>query len=251
MSLPHTIFPHENAFYNSAFQIGFVTSTGEHGPNYFLPFVTSDGQVLPSNSSSFNGFAHPAYYVSNPDFYSRIIGKHKFVKKDNLTGFAKFYPDNGEVAIGEVDGLIDPDGLLEVARTGGESQITVSSTISGDSVLKLAVNGNHAYRIVGNRASNKFEMLRVGSPAFLEFFPASGDLALTGVNVKIQSGSTPVLQLTIPSEGGLQWSSATEPTCDVARRGTVNYVAGGASVADSFRICRKSGADAFAWVDLY
>jgi hypothetical protein len=39
----------------------------------------------------------------------------------------------------------------------------------------------------------------------------------------------------------------TKPTCDAARRGSFWYDAGGAGVADTFEICSKSAADAYAW----
>jgi hypothetical protein len=39
----------------------------------------------------------------------------------------------------------------------------------------------------------------------------------------------------------------TKPTCDAARRGSIWYDAGGAGVADTFEICSKSAADAYAW----
>jgi hypothetical protein len=48
-----------------------------------------------------------------------------------------------------------------------------------------------------------------------------------------------------------KWVSATEPTCGESTRGTVVYVAGGAGVADTFRICTKDAANAYAYRALY
>ena len=47
------------------------------------------------------------------------------------------------------------------------------------------------------------------------------------------------------------WSNGTEGTCDATLRGQVVMVQGGAGVADTFRICRKDAADAYAWTALY
>jgi len=48
-----------------------------------------------------------------------------------------------------------------------------------------------------------------------------------------------------------QWASVAEPTCNSSNRGKLTMVQGGAGVADTFRICRKDAADAYAWTALY
>ena len=50
---------------------------------------------------------------------------------------------------------------------------------------------------------------------------------------------------------GILWASNAEPTCAAGIRGTVNYVAGGAGVLDTFKVCRKDAGDAYAWVTLF
>lgn len=50
---------------------------------------------------------------------------------------------------------------------------------------------------------------------------------------------------------GIMWASGTKPTCAAGIRGTVYYVAGGAGVLDTFEVCRKDAADAYAWVTLF
>lgn len=49
----------------------------------------------------------------------------------------------------------------------------------------------------------------------------------------------------------IQFNNRAEPACSASTRGGVIYVAGGASVADTFRICRKDAADVYAYVALY
>jgi hypothetical protein len=51
--------------------------------------------------------------------------------------------------------------------------------------------------------------------------------------------------------GGLRWTTLTRPTCDSSVSGAVWYVAGGAGVADTFAVCAKDGADAYAWRTIY
>lgn len=48
-----------------------------------------------------------------------------------------------------------------------------------------------------------------------------------------------------------QWRNGAEGTCDATTRGQVVMVQGGAGVADTFRVCAKDNADAYAWTALY
>lgn len=50
---------------------------------------------------------------------------------------------------------------------------------------------------------------------------------------------------------GLQYRSGPRPTCDATTRGFTWFVAGGPGVSDSFSICRKDAADAYAWITLF
>lgn len=70
-----------------------------------------------------------------------------------------------------------------------------------------------------------------------------------GFDLKILQNST----IGFPSEGGLQYydHGATQPTCDVNRRGRTWYFAAGAGVNDRFEVCRKDSTNSFAWVTLF
>ena len=46
-------------------------------------------------------------------------------------------------------------------------------------------------------------------------------------------------------------TTGTEGTCNSTNRGRIVFVAGGAGVADTYRICRKDGGDAYAFVALF
>lgn len=66
------------------------------------------------------------------------------------------------------------------------------------------------------------------------------------------TAQTPVDRLTIPKTGGIQLVTAsTKPTCDSAARGQLFYVAGGAGVADTYEVCTKDNADAYAWRTIF
>ncbi len=47
--------------------------------------------------------------------------------------------------------------------------------------------------------------------------------------------------------GAIQFISAAESTCDVGNRGKFVYVAGGAGVADTVRMCGKNAADVYSF----
>jgi hypothetical protein len=58
-------------------------------------------------------------------------------------------------------------------------------------------------------------------------------------------------RLTVTHQGAVQWASGTEPACNAAARGAVVFVAGGAGVKDTFRVCAKDAADVYAYRVIY
>ena len=59
------------------------------------------------------------------------------------------------------------------------------------------------------------------------------------------AAGTGTLRVVAIGDGG------AKPTCEAATRGGIWYDAGGAGVADTLEVCRKDGADAYAWVSLF
>jgi hypothetical protein len=120
-----------------------------------------------------------------------------------------------------------------------------------------------------------------GGFAAQEFFNLTNTFYQNGVNVDVGSGGiyrfasiasqggTKDLSLSRASANTLQvgdgsansngtilariytWANGTEGTCDATLRGQVVMVQGGAGVADTFRVCRKDAANAYAWTALY
>lgn len=58
-------------------------------------------------------------------------------------------------------------------------------------------------------------------------------------------------RLRVLKAGGLMWLNGAEPTCDATGRGSLVLVQGGAGVADTFRVCTKDAADAYAYRALF
>jgi len=71
---------------------------------------------------------------------------------------------------------------------------------------------------------------------------AAGQLGVYGAGTTYGQHNVGTIQLV---------DTGTKPTCDAAHRGQVWYDAGGAGVADTYEICRKDAADAYAWTALY
>jgi|GEM_PF-1354811 len=59
------------------------------------------------------------------------------------------------------------------------------------------------------------------------------------------------LIMSIAGDAIPQWGTIAEPTCNSANRGKLVMVQGGAGVQDTFRICAKDAADAYAYRTIY
>ena len=108
ITLSGSNFPKENAFYNSAFFNGFISSTGGHRGNWFFPFATGDQELLPANTGStgtgeFVGFTQPDFNDGVSSNFAQLIGRWQFARNDNSTAYAKFFPDIGAVAVGDIN----------------------------------------------------------------------------------------------------------------------------------------------------
>lgn len=76
---------------------------------------------------------------------------------------------------------------------------------------------------------------------------ASVDLSLD----RLTTGILRVSSTGTTSGGAIQWTTLAEPTCNATNRGVVVYVAGGAGVKDTFRMCAKDAADSYAYRTIY
>jgi hypothetical protein len=158
------------------------------------------------------------------------------------------------------------------------------ATIGSTSLVVRAGAGQGGNNLTTWQNSGGTEVARVnagGGFAAQEFFNLTNTFYQNGVNVDVGSGGiyrfasiasqggTKDLSLSRASANTLQvgdgsansngtilariytWANGTEGTCDATLRGQVVMVQGGAGVADTFRVCRKDAANAYAWTALY
>lgn len=71
--------------------------------------------------------------------------------------------------------------------------------------------------------------------------------AQSSVHIRVDGSS----RVIIPPDSGLQLVSITNPTCDTAHAGTLNYVNTGAGSADTIAICAKDATNTYAWRTLW
>jgi hypothetical protein len=123
-----------------------------------------------------------------------------------------------------------------------------------------STDANTASAIVQRDASGNFAAgtitantgIAVGSGYGI--FTAPGGANATGFNFTSATSITAyvanALKLTVTTNG-VQWADGAEPACAAGERFHVVAVAGGAGVADTFRVCSKDAADAYAWRALF
>lgn len=180
-----TVQPASNVFINPAFQRGFFTSLGNHSDQWFFPMSTGDGTVPTANTSTarseFNGFGRAMIDSAQGtvDNFGVLMGKLKFVKDDNITGYAKFYPATGEVAIGDIDGLSSPDGELEVRRSGTDARMSITGAGGSDDAV-LELESNKTYQIRADRTADGLQLGTVGTPGLITLRDAADDRILNG-----------------------------------------------------------------------
>ncbi len=124
-----------------------------------------------------------------------------------------------------------------VLQQGADAPVPLAQTFKAPDGSGTDINGAK-FTFGGGRGTGT----GTGGPACFSTSPAG----TTG-----SSQNALVERVCIDSTGGLRWLTTAEPTCNSTTRGTVNYVAGGAGVLDTFKLCRKDAADAYAWVTLF
>lgn len=162
----------------------------------------------------------------------------------NGTTIMEFGP-GGTTQVRFLQGILFLGSDVIVGRGGAASvQIGLDSSVVTDQTLKSqdgsgTDKGGGALTIAGGNGT--------GTAAGGRICFATTDVG--GGSASTQNTSVP--WLCVPIDGGLQWITGTKPACNVGHRGTVFYVAGAGGVADTFEICKKDAADAYAWTALY
>lgn len=145
-------------------------------------------------------------------------------------------------------GTASPDRLFHVeladAATNAVSYASrISHTTSGTAAAGFGVGTE--FELEGTEAN------KVAADDFVAWTtPTTGaEDAYRAFRVVKAGTLTEVIRLV--KDIGVQFATGTEPTCEAATRGTVIYVAGGAGVADTFRLCAKDASNNYAWTALY
>lgn len=128
---------------------------------------------------------------------------------------------------------------------GGASNVLFNST-TGQVTLNQAGNGNNA--LYGKRVTDTSP---TGNLMLFQNQAGSVDLFKVDVSGAVTLNSATGVQDVLTVSNAIQLTTGTRPTCSVTYRGTLWFVAGGAGVADTLEVCRKSSLDAYAWVSLF
>ena len=133
-------------------------------------------------------------------------------------------------------------GTLAVSGTGKSINV-----VSDRAILSSVYDGSNGY--TGPRAALGFN--NGASRHSIQNNAGGGMIIMAETADPIVIGVGNLEGLRVSTSNVLQFASVAEPTCNAANRGSVVYVAGGAGVLDTFRICRKDAADVYAYATLF
>lgn len=133
--------------------------------------------------------------------------------------------------------------------TGGQFRVTTAATGTGVSAGGQArivgtASGQAASLILGDGTNSNgwFGYQDSATAADRHFWWSAND----GVSKQLQLNQSGLLNLLTADFG-----NSAEPACSSTIRGTVVLVEGGVGVADTFRVCTKDAADAYAYRALF
>jgi len=160
----------------------------------------------------------------------------------NSVSYLSMAPSTGLVSVAgglPAGGDISGNNWLGVGNVrAGASQ---SVFFTGRTIISSPANGD---LLLWNTGGTDFGLIKLGG--ITSSFPAL-KRAGTALQVRLADDSA----FTELSAAAFQWQTGTRPTCNSGNRFKVWAVAGGAGVLDTFELCRKDAADAYAWVTLF
>lgn len=144
-----------------------------------------------------------------------------------------------------ITGINDTNGneLIKVTATASAvNEITVANAATGSGPTISVTGGDTDGDLnLAPKGAGSVKMGSAGVASLITLFNAASDAATL---------STDTVDI-VKAGKAVQWTTGSKPACAAGIRGTVWYVAGGAGVADTFEVCRKDAADAYAWVALF
>jgi hypothetical protein len=176
-----------------------------------------------------------------------MLGEQIYVVRDGI----QWVGISGSGSLGSIAIYTSPS-LVTSVRLVGDASVNNVLQIGDDSATPAVVT-LHGPDGVGTDIVGGDLRLGSGRCTGAGLAGACGKLILASTDIGV-TGTTPRTltdRLVVPQDGGLQFLTATKPTCNAAHRGTVFYVAGGAGVADTSEICRKDASDLYAWTTLF
>lgn len=145
--------------------------------------------------------------------------------------------------------IVALDGSGNVTAAGAEG-----TTAVGAATLNASNYNDYSWAAVtGATSYDVYLTTSGGTPATLGKIANVTTNAYRHEGANGDAGTAPANNTTgtVASIQWIQFASDSEPTCNAGNRGKLVMVQGGAGVADTFRICAKNAADAYAWTALY
>jgi hypothetical protein len=193
-------------------------------------------------NSYVGGVAVPVVETSGAEGRNVIDAQYGYgVKYTDIpaTGTAQVGINNGGASVARI--AVDDQYFTESLGPYIGASFRGTAQPSG---VGIGQDGSHNVQLLWN-----YNATAGSATASLLTFGYNNPLTIGGSALNLIGGG--FTRATIPADGGVQYLTGTRPTCDAAHRGTTFYVAGGAGVADTLELCRKDGADAYAWVALF
>jgi hypothetical protein len=132
------------------------------------------------------------------------------------------------------------DAIAPLVAIGGKGSSVATAKNGSPISLTTGAGGN------GGTANGNGGNLTLATGA------KGGGAGTAGTNGEIILNIAGSLAAKIPNDYGFRLDgNQSQPSCDAAHRGTTFYVAGGAGVKDTYNVCAKDGADAYAWRTIY
>jgi hypothetical protein len=216
--------------------------------DWIAELVPVQGAANPQARLDFNYQINGAGYQATPTM--SLLNGNVGINTINPTKLLHLSGSLPTIQLTSSTGFVDSWGFLNESTSGS---LLVQSSNFG-TVLNLTRGGNVGIGTI-TFGTSAVRNLALGAGTAPTTSPADvAQLWVQDINsVAGQAGFHIRDELggTYKIGAGIAWASFAEPTCAAGIRGTVNYVAGGAGVLDTFKVCRKDAADVYAWVSLF
>lgn len=241
------------------FQVGSVAWSGgsANGSQVCVNATTGfTGNLIDAKLNSAARFEVSSTGVVFANTSYTILGSHSFA-----AGALALATNGANTVSASSSGSASVLRLRGSAGTAATNYLALqgSSTFSND---QMRVFANNPMVAIGQRAASSSatnislyieDNTTTTGVTRLAMQEGAGQSTTNGFEYRLTSGTlnSGTLVWSIAAGGIPQWGNTTEPTCASGTRGEVAMVQGGAGVKDTFRVCAKDAADAYAWRTIY